>query len=308
MVQVEVSMAALLRQLALVSESNQVGMNDVLKVSAALQKQASRDLAPIWEVSATVDAFATLEEVPDGYWPMIVMDDIGFAGAAGIHLDQDGQPFALITSSPDLDTWALTASHEACEMLVDPSGNRQVTGDSPKPGQARVSFVVEVCDPSEAADFGYTVNGILMSDFYTPHFFDPVSASSVRYSYTGALEEPRQVLKGGYLSWLEPQSHHLWQETWFSGGAPVFRDLGPVNLSTAGSLRAFIDSKTEQNTAAAIARGRVSAQKAGIELAMAAQSASANADSWRKQIARILARSRRARGRAAAGRRVARHK
>ena len=57
-------MAALLRQLALVSESSQVGMSDVLKVSAALQKQASRDLAPIWDVSATVDAFATLEEVP----------------------------------------------------------------------------------------------------------------------------------------------------------------------------------------------------------------------------------------------------
>jgi len=142
-------MAALVRQVALVSESNQVGMSDLLRVSAALQKQASRDLAPIWEISGTVDAFAALEDVPDGYWPMIVMDDIGFPGAAGIHLDRDGQPFALISSAPDLDRWALTASHEMCEMLVDPSGNRQVTGDSPKPGQGRVSFVVEVCDPSE---------------------------------------------------------------------------------------------------------------------------------------------------------------
>jgi hypothetical protein len=142
-------MAALIRQVALVSESNSVGMSDLLRVSAALQRQASRDLAPIWEISATVDAFATLEDVPDGYWPMIVMDDIGFPGAAGIHLDRDGQPFALISSAPDLDRWALTASHEMCEMLVDPSGNRQVTGDSPKPGQGRVSFVVEVCDPSE---------------------------------------------------------------------------------------------------------------------------------------------------------------
>ena len=38
-------------------------------------------------------------------------------------------PFALISSSTDLDTWSLTASHEALEMLVDPSGDRQITSD-----------------------------------------------------------------------------------------------------------------------------------------------------------------------------------
>jgi hypothetical protein len=300
-------MAALVRQVALVSESKSVGMNDLLRVSAALQKQATRDLAPIWEISATVDAFAVLEDVPDGYWPMIVMDDIGFPGAAGIHLDRDGQPFALISSSPDLDTWSLTASHEMCEMLVDPSGNRQVTGDSPKPGQGRVSFVVEVCDPSEAADFGYTANGILMSDFYTPHFFDPVAESSVRYSFTGALKAPRQVLRGGYLSWLDPASDHLWQETWFAGGTPTFRDLGPASAAS-GSLRAFIDSKTEAERATAIARGRVRAQFAGLDLASGMQSSTANAGRWRRQIASILARHRKGRGKAAKRGKAARHK
>src|SRR5215207_673333 len=100
-------MPALLQQLALVSESSSVPISDIMKVAAALQKQASRDLAPIWEISATVDAFEKLEDVPPGTWPMIVMDNIGF-DAAGIHLDRDGQPFALITSSSDLDTWALT--------------------------------------------------------------------------------------------------------------------------------------------------------------------------------------------------------
>jgi hypothetical protein len=34
-------------------------------------------------------------------------------------------------------------------MLVDPSGDKQATGDSPMPGQERVSFLVEVCDPSK---------------------------------------------------------------------------------------------------------------------------------------------------------------
>jgi hypothetical protein len=203
-------MSALLLQLALVSESGQVPMKDVMKVAAALQKQATRDLAPIWEVSATVDAFETLEDVPLGYWPMIVKDNIGF-NAAGIHLDKDGQPYALITASSDIDTWALTASHETLEMLVDPFGNRLVAGDSPKPGQGRVDFLVEVSDPSEDTQFGYSVNGILVSDFYTPRFFDPVPAPSVRYSFTAAVTKPRQVLRGGYLSWYDPVSDNWWQ-------------------------------------------------------------------------------------------------
>jgi hypothetical protein len=113
---------------------------------------------------------------------MIVRDDIGLSGAAGVHLDDNGQPFALIEFS---DSWSLTASHEMLEMLVDPMGNRLVAGQSPHPDQGRVEFLVEVADPPEAAEFGYTVNGLLLSDFYTPQFFDPVAADGVRYSFGG---------------------------------------------------------------------------------------------------------------------------
>jgi hypothetical protein len=282
-------MASVVKQLALVSESARVRMSDLLRVAAALQKQASRDLSPIWDISATVDAFETLEDVPVGYWPMIVMDDIGF-DAAGIHLDRDGQPFALISSSSDLDTWSLTASHETLEMLVDPFGNEVVAGDSPKEGQGRVSFLVEVCDPSEAAEFAYTVNGILVSDFYTPKYFDPVVAPGVRYSFTGAIIEPRQVLRGGYLSWQEPVSAHWWQEIWFSGPAPTFRDLGPLSAK-AGSIRSQIDRLTAAETAKAVAPGRKTAAAAGLTLAAAHRSTSSKAAAWREQIGEILGRT-----------------
>src|SRR5208283_2796032 len=246
-------MTSLIRQVALVSESQQIPRGDVSKVAAAVQKQATRDLAPIWDISATVDAFDKLEDVPTGYWPMIVMDDINTAGAAGVHEDKNGQPFALITAAPTLDGWSLTASHEALEMLVDPFGNRLVAGDSPKPDQGRVQFLVEVGDPSEAADFGYSSNGVLVSDFYTPHFFDPVKAPGVRYSFTGAISEPRQVMRGGYLSWEDPASGEWWQETWFDGDAPSFRNLGVINQEAAGNVRAVIDRITEPDRQKAIA-------------------------------------------------------
>ena len=58
--------------LALVSESAAVGLPEVTRVSAALQKQVTRDLGQFWDMQGTVDAFASLEDVPPGYWPVIV--------------------------------------------------------------------------------------------------------------------------------------------------------------------------------------------------------------------------------------------
>src|SRR3954465_14967745 len=107
--------------LALVSEVKDHDPSDVSRVAAALQRQATRDFLPFWDVRATVDALPRLEDVPVGYWPMIVVPEVG--GAAGIPLDQDGQPYALIEMS---DSWSLTASHEMLEMLADPFGNRLV--------------------------------------------------------------------------------------------------------------------------------------------------------------------------------------
>jgi hypothetical protein len=225
--------------MALVSEVPVHDPSDVSAVAAALQKQLTRDLGPIWGVTGTVDALPTLEDVPIGYWPMMVRADIEVEGAAGIHLDKDGQPFALITYS---DSWSLTASHEMCEMVADPFGDRLIAGPSIHPDQGRVEYLVEVCDPSEAAQFGYTVNGILVSDFYTPRFFDPVPAQGVRYSFTGALSEPRQVLVGGYLSWHDPVSDHWWQQRWFDS-EPELVDLGIFDARTE-SVRAIIDRLT----------------------------------------------------------------
>ena len=86
-------MSALIKHVALVSETPTVQLADVMKVAAALQKQALRDFKRIWKVAATVDPFARLEDVPLGYWPIIILDDIGNPSAAGFHTSRDGQPF-----------------------------------------------------------------------------------------------------------------------------------------------------------------------------------------------------------------------
>jgi len=231
----------LTRHLALVADTKKVTPSQLTKVAAALQKQATRDFGQIWEIQANVSGFTNLEDVPTDYWPVIIRDDIKTPGAAGVHEDKNGQPFALVQYEKD---WPLIASHETLEMLGDPFGNRLVAGKSPKPGQGRVNFLVEVCDPSEDRQFAYTVNGITLSDFYTPHYFDPVTAPSVRYSFTGAITKPRTILRGGYLSWVVPQTNEWFQMIWFDTAEPVFRSLGVLSGKITGSLRATIDRLT----------------------------------------------------------------
>jgi hypothetical protein len=271
--------------LAVVSLVDGHDPSDVARVAAALQRQAARDFAPIWDVSATVDAFPTLDDMPVGYWPIIVERDIDTEGAAGVHEDRDGQPFALVEMS---DSWSLTASHEMLEMLADPFGRRLIAAQSPDPDQGRVEILVEVADPCEADQFAYTVNDVLVSDFYTPHFFDPVAAQGVRYDFTGAITAPRQVLRGGYVSWHDPVSDQWFQETWFTGDAPTFVQL-PPDTARSGSIRSWIDAQTQHpGIDAGLSPGSDVLQAAVARGAATAASSSAKAAALRAQVESLV--------------------
>jgi hypothetical protein len=285
----------MLNQVALVSQTKHVTTAEVNVVAAALQKQVTRDFGPIWNVQATVSPFDELQHVPVGYWPIIIRDDIQQQGAAGYHTDKNGQPLSLVQYDTN---WALTTSHECLEMLADPFGNRTVTGDSLKTGQGRVQYLVEVCDPCEDAKLGYTLNGVLLSDFYTPNFFDPVAAAGVRYSFNGGIKAPRQVLNGGYISWYDPVSQHVFQ-MFVMNGKKTISDLGS---SPGGfSLREFADRAAEKRRGAVEHRGAprgimltaMVAKSQGAPKPTASvvdKSSNAYADSIEKQVARILKR------------------
>lgn len=236
-------MSKLLRHVALVPDDNIKGAlssSVISRVAAALQKQAVRDFGPIWEVNATVSPFASLDDVPLGYWSILVGHE--GQGGGGVHLDENNQPYALVDFTSD---WTVTASHECMEMLADPFGNRLVAGDSPNPKRpGRVEFLVEVGDPCETPALGYTVNGVRVSDFYTPNYFDPSNPAAsgvVRYDFMGHITKPRQVLRGGYLSWREGSG--TWYQELFFGVKPEFKSLGKFDKSF-GSLRAWIDHGT----------------------------------------------------------------
>jgi hypothetical protein len=237
-------MSNLPHQVALVSDTASVTFSDLSSVAAALQKQATRDFGPAWNVQGTVSAFDALESVPVDYWPVIIRDDIAEPGAAGYHTDDNGQPFSLVQAD---DTWQLTASHETLEMLADPFGNRTVAGSpppqAPRPisGFKRIIYLVEVCDPCEDSQFGYGVNGQQLSDFITPHYYDPNGSSGTLYSFRGHVEAPHTVLEGGYVSFGNPVTNEWYQITVVSGQVQL-RNLGKLQRN-GRSLRETIDAQ-----------------------------------------------------------------
>jgi len=152
-----------------------------------------------------------------------------------------------------------------------------------------------VCDPSEDTSFGYTVNGVVVSDFYTPNFFDPVTAAGVRYSYSGAIKKPRQVLEGGYISWWDPISKHMFQ-LFVESGKTKIEDRGSVPEGF-GTMRSFADSFTNKVRAKLDMKppkGAMLASRPGTKKkakpTMVDQSTKAHADSLRKQIEAVLKR------------------
>jgi hypothetical protein len=254
--------------IALVSVTGEISMRDLLRAGAAVQKQLTRDFTPIWGLRATLDTFEDLSSVPSDYHPVVVfayadelvgqleraigaqytaqlVDAFERDRLTGLHLNAfTRQPFALVEAS---DVWSVTISHEVLEMIADPYGNRLLAAAHPRDKRQRVKYLLEVCDPCQAV--WYPVNGVPVADFYTPRYFEPVEVPGTRYSFTGEIERPLQILEGGYLSWIDPEDSGLYQLG--------FSDPGPVQIATlvelahsTAALRTVVDtnSRTPQLT------------------------------------------------------------
>lgn len=229
--------------IALVPKGQRVDMSEVASVAAAISIQIVRDFAPIWGISATVSAFTKPNDVPVGYWPIYVEESSQMpSGVRGLHLDNRKQPYAVVEFG---DHWSLSASHECLEMLVDPSGNRLQASPlleaAVQQGLAlhQVQYVVGICDPVEDAQYGYQINGHLMSDFFTPHFYGPATCNGLRYDYVGALSGPLEVLENGSISWLDPVTGDVLQLQNFMGPD---RRLHPqvLNLSHSDAFHTIL--------------------------------------------------------------------
>ena len=219
------SIAAIPVHIALVDSSGQIDPDELSQVAGALNEQVQADFAPRWHVAATVGAYPS---APEGTWRIEVVAEMDQPGALGYHSDDHHQPFAKVLYQPG--QWSVTASHELLEMLGDPWGNR-LHGADALPGwegsSPRVRYLVELCDPCEA--FTYQVGGVDMSDFLIPVFYRSSQRAVAGYSQTGNLTSPLEVADGGYITFLDPATGHLWQR-FVQNGQVQDKDWGVQDL------------------------------------------------------------------------------
>lgn len=238
-------------QVGLVDKTGKLDASLVQAAAAALNIQVMRDLPQYWNIQATVRHLPDPNTIPVGVWPVFLVAKLP-PDEGGVHLDNKNQPYSLVIGTPGNDDWTIDASHETIEMLVDPAGNRvqtsraiEIVKNGVQDTVGEFGYMVEACDPCEANQYAYSIQGIAVSDFITPHFYDPVVTSGTRYSFGGNIERPRQVLPGGYISFTNPQSDD-WEQILFLGPTPQLRNLGPAS---GASLRMFVDWKTFPLTA-----------------------------------------------------------
>ena len=233
-------------QVGLVDMTGRIDPELIQSAAIALNLQVNRDLPQFWPVQATVMYLPSPKKIPVGVWPVQLVHTLP-PGEGGFHSDKHKQPFSKIIASTADNTWTIDASHEILEMLVDPWGNRmqssvamEIVGKKIEDGTGQFGYLVEACDPCEDNSYGYTINGILVSDFITPHYYDPVPTPGTRYSFCGNIKAPRQLLPGGYISFVDPLKDEWEQILWIDPSKPpVLKNLGPAPKDK--SVREWID-------------------------------------------------------------------
>ena len=224
-------------KIAFINESSVVTDGDARNVMAALQTQVSSHFAPVWGVDATLTFFSAGQPVPAGYWWLTILDDSDQAGDLGYHdLTTEGLPIGKIFAKSDIQynsAWSVTASHELLEMLADPDVNLAVF--SQNADNTGVLYSYEVCDACEDDSLGYQINGVLVSDFVYPSWFEGYAHPAVtQFDYQNHVAAPFQLLAGGYISIYNVTNGNGWTQ------------LNPPGAQLAYKMRAKVGSRRER--------------------------------------------------------------
>jgi hypothetical protein len=202
-------------KIAIWNQSTVLSDAQVSAAIPALQTQVRRDFAPIWGVDADLTFVPKAQRPAAGSWWLVISDYSDVVGALGYHeLTDEGLPLGYVFAASDLLAqlqWTVTASHELLEMLGDPDINLYSFVQTA--GNTGTFYAYEVCDPCELDGQGYQINGVQVSDFVYPEWFEGFRAQgSTQFDYRRLLDQPFKLLPGGYSSLLDiPSGLGLYQ-------------------------------------------------------------------------------------------------
>jgi hypothetical protein len=200
-------------KIIVINESTVLKDDQVKSTVPALQTQVQRDFAPVWGIDANITFLPSGSQPPLGSWWLGVFDDSDQAGALGYHdVTNEGLPLGKVFAGTDMKfgaNWTVTLSHELLEMLADPEINLTVFDQSNN--TTGILYAYEVCDACEADQFGYQIDGITVSDFVYPTWFEVFQAGrNVQFDYSKQIRNPFDLLPGGYTNLFDVMKGGGW--------------------------------------------------------------------------------------------------
>lgn len=183
-------------KIAVINQSTAIADADVQHMLPAFDHQWNKDLLPVWGVDPATFTFVPKGKSPAaGSWWIVFLDNSDQADALAYHdLTNEGLPISKVfvkTLTADNASISVGASHEVCEMAVDPWLNGAYQDAS------GTFWAGEVCDPVEDDQYGYKIGNVLVTDFVTPNWFAPAHAQP-SIDLKGHAKSAFEVLSGGY--------------------------------------------------------------------------------------------------------------
>lgn len=186
----------------------------------AINRQIAEDFSPYWGMSAKLRLEGKSGTRPDadqasadmrGDAVLYLWNDVDVKNALGYH-DQNhaGIPYGVVFTklAEELhESWTVTLSHEALELIADPEANLLVKGPHPADPTRDVFHWYEMCDAVQAES--YDIDGVVVSNFVLPLYFTGGDEASGRNDFLGTQHAGTTVTSfgvspGGYVGFYDP--------------------------------------------------------------------------------------------------------
>ena len=188
-------------RIAILNQCKSIDAATVDKSVRALQKQIHLDLASTWGIDADLTLVPDGQTPPAKTWWVYLQEELEQDGVLAYHdVNAEGLPLGRVgvqTSTRAGMSWTVSASHTLLQLLANPKGTTMVA-------DADRFIPQEICRPCAGERWAYQVDGVLVSDFVLPSWFEAFHApKSTRFDYMGHVNEPFEVLPGGYVFYFE---------------------------------------------------------------------------------------------------------
>jgi len=195
-------------QIAVINASTVLSDQELATMVEAVQAQIDQHFGSAWGIPAALQFIPRGVRPPADMWWMAVLDDADQAGALGYHdITSAGLPLGKVFARTDQRYGYLvsvTLSHESSRCSPTPDVNLLVQDGR----RVRRFWAYEICDAVETDGLGYAINGIQVSDFVLPEYFETFR-TGVQTDYRGHLRAPVPALTaGGYMAYVENGTWH----------------------------------------------------------------------------------------------------